>query len=263
MLKVTNLTKKFKNFTAVDDVSFEAKTGEIFGLLGPNGAGKTTTIRVLATVLKATSGTANIAGFDINDNSEEVRKNIGVLTAEIGLYDRFTARENMRYFGQLYGMGGKKLEERIDELVYVLHMERFADRRAGKFSTGMKQKVAISRSIIHDPKVIIFDEPTAGLDVLASQTVISFMKESKKNGKLVILSTHDMNDAEKLCDNIAIIHRAKVVAKGTVSELLQKTNQDNLEGAFTSIVGTEAAIEAEKLAEEKQLSEMSKKKKFL
>lgn len=260
MLKVDNLTKKFKDFTAVDNVSFEAKPGEIFGLLGPNGAGKTTTIRVIATVLQATSGTASIAGFDINEHSEEVRKNIGVLTAEIGLYDRFTARENMRYFGQLYGMTAKKLEERIDELVHVLHMEKFADRRAGKFSTGMKQKVAIGRSIIHDPKVIIFDEPTAGLDVLASQTVITFMKDAKKMGKLVILSTHDMHDAEKLCDNIVIIHKAKVVAEGSVDKLLSQANQNNLEDAFTSIVGTEGINEAARLAEEKQLEEINKKK---
>lgn len=263
MLKVKKLTKKFKDFTAVDNISFEAKAGEIFGLLGPNGAGKTTTIRVIATVLQATSGTAEVAGFDIVNNPEEVRKNIGVLTAEIGLYDRFTARENMRYFGQLYGMGGQKLEDRIDELVSILHMERFADRRAGKFSTGMKQKVAIGRSIIHDPKVIMFDEPTAGLDVLAAQTVVTFMKEAKKMGKLVILSTHDMHDAEKLCDNIVIIHKAKVVDQGSVNQLLSKTNQNNLEDAFTSIVGTEAILEAERMSEEKQLQEMNKKKKLL
>lgn len=263
MLQVHNLTKKFGDFTAVDHVSFEAQAGEIFGILGPNGAGKTTTLRVIATVLEATEGTATVDGHDITTDSEEVRKTIGVLTAEIGLYDRFTARENLRYFGQLYGMRGQQLEDRIDEIITLLHMERFADRRAGKFSTGMKQKVAIGRSIIHDPKVIIFDEPTAGLDVLASQTVVSFMQQAREMGKLVVLSTHDMFDAEKLCDRVVIIHRGKVVGQGSVDELKSQTGQDTLEAAFTHIVGDEAAFEAERMAEEKQLRDSKKGKPSL
>ena len=157
MLTVKHLSKFFKEFKAVDDVSFQANAGEIFGLLGPNGAGKTTTISVIATVLSPTSGTAEVVGFDIIKNSEAVRQNLGLLTSEIGLYDRFTARENLRYFGKLYGMEGERLEARINKLIEILDMKMFADRRAGKFSTGMKQKVAIARSIIHDPKVIIFD----------------------------------------------------------------------------------------------------------
>ncbi len=263
MLSVKNLTKKFGDFTAVDHVSFEARAGEIFGLLGPNGAGKTTTLRVLATVLEATDGTATIDGHDITTDDEAVRQTIGVLTAEIGLYDRFTARENLRYFGQLYGMQGQQLEDRIAEVITLLHMERFADRRAGKFSTGMKQKVAIGRSIIHDPKVIIFDEPTAGLDVLAAQTVINFMQQARDMGKLVVLSTHDMFDAEKLCDRVTIIHRGKVVATGSIDELKTQTGQDTLEAAFTHIVGDEAAFEAERMAEEKQLRDAQKGKPSL
>lgn len=260
MLKVQNLTKKFKDFTAVDNVSFEAKAGEIFGLLGPNGAGKTTTLRVIGTILSATSGTAVVDGYDITAEPEKVRETIGMLTAEIGLYDRFTARENLRYFGQLYGLTGNQLEDRINEIIHMLHMERFADRRAGKFSTGMKQKVAIGRSIVHDPKVIIFDEPTAGLDVLASQTVVDFMKQARDQGKLVVLSTHDMNDAEKLCDRVAIIHRGALVAQGTVDDLKTQTSTQSLEAAFISIVGDEAAFEAERIAEEKQLSDIRKGK---
>lgn len=236
MLSVQNLTKSFNGLIAVDNISFEAKAGEIFGLLGPNGAGKTTTIRVIATVLEATSGTAEVAGFDIKKDPEEVRRNIGVLTAEIGLYDRFTARENLRYFGRLYGIQGQKLEDRIEELFKVLEMKDFADRRAGKFSTGMKQKVAIARSIIHDPKVIIFDEPTAGLDVLASRTIIDFMKKAREMGKLVILSTHDMFDAEKLSDRVGILHRGKLVAVNTVQGILQATEANNLEEAFMKTV---------------------------
>ncbi|MFC1687667.1 ATP-binding cassette domain-containing protein [Patescibacteria group bacterium] len=236
MLSVQGLTKSFNGLIAVDNVSFEAKAGEIFGLLGPNGAGKTTTIRVIATVLEATGGTAEVAGFDIKKQPEDVRRNIGVLTAEIGLYDRFTARENLRYFGRLYGIQGQKLEDRIEELFNVLDMRSFADRRAGKFSTGMKQKVAIARSIIHDPKVIIFDEPTAGLDVLASRTIIEFMKKAREMGKLVILSTHDMFDAEKLSDRVGILHRGKLVAVNTVKGILESTGASNLEEAFMQTV---------------------------
>ena len=246
MLKVVNLTKKFGDFTAVDNVSFEANKGEIFGLLGPNGAGKTTTIRVFATILEATSGTAEINGFDIKNNPEKVRANIGLLTTDIGLYDRFTARENLRYYGQLYGLKNEKLESRIQELIDTLNMRSFADKKAGKFSTGMKQKVAIARSVIHDPAVIIFDEPTAGLDVLASQTVVNFMKKAKEMGKLVILSTHDMHDAEKLCERVAVMHRGKILAVDRVENIKNKTKAKDLEVAFVRLVGEEKDYEPER-----------------
>ena len=250
MLEVKNLSKIFPNrkkqsIKAVDNVSFSAKPGEIFGLLGPNGAGKTTAIRLIATVLKPTSGTALVKGYDIRNNPAEVRKNIGVLTTDIGLYDRFTARENLRYFGNLYGWSGDKLERRINELVQALKMNNFADRKAGKFSTGMKQKVAIARSLIHDPSVVIFDEPTAGLDVLASQTVISFMKRAKEMGKLVILSTHRMIDAQKLCDRVAIMHQGKIIETEKVDVILEKTNSQDLEEAFVKLVGQEKDYDPE------------------
>lgn len=251
MLDVKNLSKVFKNrkkkktIVAVDHVSFVAKAGEIFGLLGPNGAGKTTVIRLIATVLKPTSGTALVKGYDIRDNPAEVRKNIGVLTTEIGLYDRFTARENLRYFGNLYGWRGEKLERRINELIQSLKMNHFADRKAGKFSTGMKQKVAIARSLIHDPDVVIFDEPTAGLDVLASQTVMSFMKRAKEMGKLVILSTHRMIDAQKLCDRVAIMHQGKIIEVDRVEVILEKTDSQDLEEAFIKLVGQEKNYDSE------------------
>ncbi len=261
MLSVCELTKVFGAFTAVDGVSFDAHGGEIFGLLGPNGAGKTTTIRTIATILGPTSGTATVCGHDIAREPEAVRKNIGVLTAEIGLYDRFTARENIRYFGQLYGMGGKALETRIDELVRILDMGRFADRRAGNFSTGMKQKVAIARSIVHDPPVVIFDEPTAGLDVLASQTVIAYMRDARAKGKLVILSTHDMAHAQALCDRVAIIHRSKLIALDTTSAILQQTQATTLEEAFLHIVGESAAKQDEHAREEQHLQQVAKKKR--
>lgn len=262
MLHVQSLEKKFGTYLAINDVSFSAQGGEIFGLLGPNGAGKTTTIRVIATVLKPTTGTATVAGFDILKNSREVRQHIGVLTADIGLYDRFTARENLRYFGKLYGMMGERLESRIDELLRILDMAHFADRKAGKFSTGMKQKVAIARSIIHDPKVVIFDEPTAGLDVLASQTVISYMQQARAAGKLVVLSTHDMAHAQELCDRVAIMYKGAIVANDTTAGIYKQTQTTSLEQAFISIVGKEEA-EGAIHEREKQDLEKQRKNKFV
>ena len=236
ILSVKNLTKEFKNFKVVDEVSFDVEEGEIFGLLGPNGAGKTTIIRIIATVLAPTRGTAEVLGFDIIKNPEEVRKNIGVLTTDIGVYERFSGRENLKYFGELYGLSKEALEERINELADLLEMQDFIDRRAGKYSTGMKQKLAIARSVIHNPKIIIFDEPTAGLDVLASQTVLEFMRRSRKPGGCVIFSTHQMNDAEKLCKRVIIIHKGKVVANDAVEVLKSKTDSAYLEDVFMKLV---------------------------
>jgi len=236
ILSVKNLTKQFKNFKAVDEVSFDVEEGEIFGLLGPNGAGKTTIIRIIATVLAPTRGTAEVLGFDIVKNAEEVRKNIGVLTTDIGVYERFSGRENLRYFGELYGLSKEALEERIDELSNLLEMLDFIDRRAGKYSTGMKQKLAIARSVIHSPKIIIFDEPTAGLDVLASQTVLNFIRQSKKPGGCVIFSTHQMHDAEKLCDRVVIIHKGRVIANNRVEALKNEVGAEYLEDVFMKLV---------------------------
>jgi len=263
MLKVTKLSKKFGDFIAVNNVSFEANKGEIFGLLGPNGAGKTTTIRVIATILQASSGTAVVNGFDIKKEPEKVRANVGLLTTDIGLYDRFTARENLRYYGQLYALTGQKLEKRIQDLIEILNMRSFADKKAGKFSTGMKQKVAIARSIIHDPAVIIFDEPTAGLDVLAAQTVVGFMKKAKEMGKLVILSTHDMHDAQKLCGRVAIIHKGKLLTVETVSNILKNNETNNLEEAFIKMVGKEEDYEPERRKERGGDKQESAFKKYL
>lgn len=240
LLEVKNLTKKFKgkkgDVLAVDNISFSASKGEIFGLLGPNGAGKTTTIRLIATTLAPTGGTAVVGGFDIHKHPAEVRRQIGVLTTDIGVYDRFSGRENLRYYGHLYGLEGQDLENRIDELIKLLDMSDFTAKRAGKYSTGMKQKLAIARSVIHDPKVIIFDEPTSGLDVIASQTVIAFMHRMKELGKLVVLSTHQMPDAERLCDRIAIIHQGKLIALDKISVLKEQTNTQNLEDTFLKLI---------------------------
>ncbi len=246
LLLVEHLTKHFNAFPAIEDITFDANRGEIFGLLGPNGAGKTTTLRVIATTLGPTSGTASVEGFDIVREPEEVKKRIGVLTTDIGVYERFSGRENLRYFGELYGLSGEALERRIDELAQLLDMASFLDRRAGKYSTGMKQKLAIARSVIHNPELIIFDEPTSGLDVLASQTVLNFMKRMKGEGKCVVLSTHQMPDAERLCDRVGIMHQGKLLLVDSVQGVKDQTKTTNLEDAFLALVGSGALPSSER-----------------
>ena len=236
LLKVKNFTKRFGEIVAVDNVSFEAERGEIFGLLGPNGAGKTTIIRLVSTIMAPTVGTAEVAGLDVVKHPDEVRKHIGVLTTEVGAYDRFSGRENLTYFGELYGLYGEVLEKRVGELVNLLEMKEYIDRKAGEYSTGMKQKLAIARSIIHDPEVIIFDEPTSGLDVLASQTVLNFMRRARELGKCVVFSTHQMPDAQKLCDRVAIIHQGKMIVSDTWPNIKQMTGAEDLEDAFLKLV---------------------------
>lgn len=235
ILLVENLSKHFGTVRAVDDVSFEAKPGEIFGLLGPNGAGKTTTISLIATLFAPTSGTAWVAGMNVRKDPDKVRKHIGVLTTESGAYDRFTGRENLQYFGELYDLSGVALEKRLQELIVLLEMGAYIDRKVGGYSTGMKQKLAIARSIIHDPELLILDEPTQGLDVLASQTVVNFMRRARDLGKCVVFSTHQMADAQKLCDRIAIIHQGKIIANDTWPALKQRTGAEDLEDAFLQL----------------------------
>ncbi len=236
-IETKQLTKRFKSSTALDKLSIKIEDGQIFGLLGPNGAGKTTAIRLIATTLTPTAGSAKVAGHDIATDAMLVRKMIGVLNAEIGLYIRLTGRENLAYFGRLYGMDEEAIDRRVQELDKWLELgPRILNERAGTFSTGMKQKLAIARSVIHDPKIIILDEPTSGLDVLASQTVLQFMKEARGQGKLVIFSTHQMDDAERLCDQVAIIHRGKLVTTGTVEKIKKQAEAGSLAEAFLKLV---------------------------
>lgn len=238
MITVKNLSKKFEEKTAVDHLNLEIKEGEIFGLLGENGAGKTTTLRMLATMLKPTSGTILVNGFDTAKEDSKVRENIGILFGgETGLYDRLTARENIEYFGKLYDMSAKELKEQIDYLAEILDMKEYIEQRVGKFSKGMKQKVAFARSIVHHPKVLLFDEPTSGLDVTASVQVHDFIKESKKNGKTIVFSSHTMDEVEKLCDRVAIIHKGKLVVTDTLENLKKTYPQLNLTEIFTKLIG--------------------------
>lgn len=240
MIEVEGLTKTFLGPTgevnAVQDLNFTVKPGEVFGLLGPNGAGKTTTLRMLCTVLKPSAGFATIAGHDIVTAASEVRQSIGFLSANTGVYDRMTAWEMVRYYGQLYGLRGAALNQRLEELFETLQMNGFRNTVGGQLSTGMKQKVSIARALVHDPPVLIFDEPTSGLDVLVQRAVLNNIRDLKTRGKTILFSTHVMSEVEKLCDRVAIMSKGAIVTMGTREELRVKHQQPDLEELFFSLV---------------------------
>jgi len=237
MIEVKGLTKSFKDVDALKGVNFSIPKGEVLGLLGENGAGKTTALRILATMLKPTKGHAILGGYNILKNPQAVRKEIGILFGgESGLYDRLTARENIAYYAELNDMPKEKIKERIDYLIKILDMEEYIDRKVGKFSKGMKQKVAIARSIVHNPPIMLFDEPTSGLDVTAARTIHSFIEECKRQGKTVIFSSHSMAEVEKICERIAIIHKGSIVEEGSIEYLKTKYNK-SLEDLFVELVG--------------------------
>jgi sodium transport system ATP-binding protein len=241
MIQVENLTKSFRDLRrgqvlAVDDISFEARAGEVFGLLGPNGAGKTTAMRILCTVLQPTSGTARIAGFDVRTQASEVRKHIGFLSANTAIYDRMSAWELVEYFGRLYAMEPARLRSRMEEVFATLQMNSFRDVLGAKMSTGMRQKVSIARAIIHDPPVLIFDEPTAGLDVLVGRAVMQNIDRLRALGKCILFSTHIMREVERLCDRVAILSRGQIQACGTLPELRARYGQEDLEELFFTLV---------------------------
>ncbi len=237
--KVFPATKKTKEVRAVNAISFECKPGQIYGLLGANGAGKTTTLRILATILEPTSGTAKVAGYDIVEEPEKVRENVGFLSTSTALYDRLTARELVEYFGRLHGMDGDALHKSVETLFAALDMNGFRDRRCEKLSTGMKQKVSIARTLVHDPPVMIFDEPTVGLDVMAARAIARFIRQCRERGKTVIFSTHVMSEATKLCDRIGIIHGGNILEEGTLEELRARHATQDLEDIFVKVVGDE------------------------
>jgi sodium transport system ATP-binding protein len=231
---VERLEKTLGANTVLRGISLEAQAGEIFGLLGPNGAGKTTTLRIICTLLSPDAGSVEVLGFSTRTAPEEVRKRIGVVTADIGVYPRLSARENIEYFGRLCGLSGADLDRKVNGVVERLDMGSFAKQRSESLSSGQKQKVAIARAIVHDPQVLMFDEPTSNLDVLASREVREFMVEVKGRGKCVIFSTHVMHDAERLCDRITIIHQGRVVASGRTAEV--RGEHRDLEDAFLALV---------------------------
>lgn len=236
MLDIQNLTKTYGSFTALRRVSFTARDGEVFGLLGPNGAGKTTLLRTLATLLKPTSGTATVKGFDVQQQPEEVRKIIGVVNGGMGLPARLTGREVLQSFAGLYGMTEGQTKARIAELDQRLDLGRTLDVKAGEYSTGMKQKVVIARAVIQDPAVLILDEAASGLDIFARRTLLDFVTENRAPGRLTLYSTHVMSEAEEVCDRVAIIHLGQLLTVDTIPNILAQTGESNLERAFFALV---------------------------
>ena len=241
MIETRGLTKVFRDkkrgeIRAVDNVSFVCKPGQIYGLLGANGAGKTTTLRMLATILEPTDGTALVCGHDVVDDPQKVRANVGFLSAATALYPRLTAQEMVEYFGRLNGLDDSTLKKRVDDIFNRLDMNSFRDRRCDKLSTGMKQKTSIARTLMHDPQVMIFDEPTIGLDIMTARTIIGFIRECRERSKTVIFSTHVMSEVEKLCDTIGIIQSGKLLAEGSLEELRERYNDADLEEIFVKIV---------------------------
>jgi sodium transport system ATP-binding protein len=238
MIEVKQLYKSFGKIAAVQDVSFSAANGRITGLLGPNGAGKTTTLRILYTILRPDAGAALVDGCDAVIDSAEVRRRIGVLPDNRGLYTRLTTREHIRYFGRLQGLKGAALERQIDVLIKLLDMQDIADRRTEGFSQGQRVKVAIARALVHQPQNILLDEPTNGLDVMSTRALRAFIRRLRDEGKCVLFSSHIMQEVSALCDTIVVIARGQVTAAGTPDELRQTTGQANLEDAFVAAVGT-------------------------
>ena len=241
MIHVDNLTKSFRDLRrglvlAVDRISFDAYPGEVFGLLGPNGAGKTTAMRILCTVLRPSGGIATIAGYDVLTQAAQVRQNIGFLSANTAIYDRMSAWELVEYFGRLYGMEREPLRARMEEIFTTLQMNDFRDVLGAKMSTGMRQKVSIARAIVHDPPVLIFDEPTAGLDVLVARAVLQNIERLRSLGKCILFSTHIMREVEKLCDRVAIVSQGKIQTCGTLAELRERHGQNDMEELFFSLV---------------------------
>jgi sodium transport system ATP-binding protein len=247
MILARSLTKSYDDLVrgpvlALDDVSFSAAPGEVFGLLGPNGAGKTTALRILSTVLQPTSGTALVSGFDCVTQPELVRHQIGFISANTAVYDRMTAWEMVEYFGRLYGMDEDELRARMEQLFDRFQMQEFRDRLGAKMSTGMKQKVSIARAIVHDPPVLIFDEATTGLDVLVARALLDAVAELRDQGKCIIFSTHIMREAERLCDRIAIVHRGRILAEGTLNELRDQHAQRDLEELFFQLISRQQEL---------------------
>lgn len=240
MILVNNLSKKYGKTRAVKKISFSIKKGEVVGLIGKDGAGKTTTLRMLSTIIKPTSGTAYINQKSIIKNRKDVRKEIGIIFGDqFGLYERLTAEENIRYFANLNGMDKAKIDSRVKELLNQFQLEKVAHIKVEKYSTIMKQKVALARSIVHNPKLLLLDEPNVGLDVATTRLINDFILESKNRGKTIILSSHILNDVEKLCDRVILLKNGKVAEEGNFHYLKKKYKEENIESVFTRIVGDE------------------------
>jgi sodium transport system ATP-binding protein len=246
MIEVDALRKSFVSrggtIRAVDGVSFRARDGEITGLLGPNGAGKTTTLRMLYTLMRPDEGRVLVDGLDPGAQPSDVRRRLGVLPDARGVYKRLTARENIAYFGRLHGMDEAAITARVERLVAALGMQDFIDRRTEGFSQGQRTKTAIARALVHDPRNVVLDEPTNGLDVMTTRSLRHFLHELKAEGRCVLFSSHIMQEVAALCDRIVVIARGRVVAQGTPDQLRAQTGQQNLEDAFVQVIGSEEGL---------------------
>jgi sodium transport system ATP-binding protein len=250
MITVKNITKSFKlskqqrkelgtsnsYLNAVDNISFTCQPGRICSLLGPNGAGKTTTLRMLATILKTTAGAIEVSGYDVGTNAQKVRQKIGFLTGSTGLYKRLTPNEIVQYFADLYQVAPSVFKERKESLFTLLDMNDFANKRIGQLSSGMQQKVSIVRTMIHDPEVLIFDEPTTGLDVITAENITNLIRQCKKEGKTVIFSSHIMSEVDLLCDDLIIMHKGKLCYDNTMEEFRKQMSTNNLTEGFIRII---------------------------
>jgi sodium transport system ATP-binding protein len=243
MIAVENLHKRFGAVAAVDGISFTAPDGAVTGLLGPNGAGKTTTLRMLYGLMKPDAGTVTVDGLDATTDPQGAQAHLGVLPDVSGLYPRLTAREQIRYFGELQGLSGDVLRRRTDDLIRLLDMEAIADRRASGFSHGERTKVVLARALVHDPRNILLDEPTNGLDVMSTRAVRDLIRRLRGEGRTVVFSSHVMQEVSALCDRIIVIVKGRIAAAGTPDDIRQLTGHENLEDAFVALAGleTEAA----------------------
>ena len=244
MIEVRDLHKAFGKVIAVDGATFSARDGEITGLLGPNGAGKTTTLRCLYTLMRPDGGSVVVDGFDAAVDPIAVRRRLGVLPDARGLYKRLTARENIAYFGRLHGLDPATIRARSDAAIAALDMGDIAERRTEGFSQGQRVKTAIARALIHDPKNVILDEPTNGLDVMATRAMREFLKRLKREGRCVLFSSHIMQEVAALCDRIVVIAHGRVVADATPDALRAQTGESNLEDAFVKLIGSEEGLAA-------------------
>ena len=244
MIELRDLNKAFGDVKAVDGVSFSARDGEITGLLGPNGAGKTTTLRMLYTLMRPDSGQVLVDGIDAAVDPVSVRRSLGVLPDSRGLYKRLTASENIEYFGRLQGVDEATLAQRRDALIAALDMADIADRRTDGFSQGQRVKTAIARALIHEPRNVILDEPTNGLDVMATRAMRDFLRRLREEGRCVLFSSHIMQEVGALCDRIVVIAHGRVVADATPDQLREQTGEANLEDAFVHVIGSAEGLSA-------------------
>ncbi len=236
MIEFHDLTKEYGRIKAVDGLSLCVEPGEVYALLGPNGAGKTTALRCLASLLKPTAGSASVGGADVVQLPREVRGRIGFLAASMGLYERLTPTELLTYFGRLHGVDGDVLGSRVAELVETFGIAEFSNQRCGTLSTGQGQRVSVARALIHDPRALILDEPTMGLDVLSGEVIYRFIENERERGKAILFSTHQMAEVELLADRIGVLSAGRLVAEGTAESLLEETGQPSLTRAFLSLV---------------------------